>query len=49
MLRLESGAVGFEAKALRRRAEAFDRPLFRERVERYLAARWAEFRGAPAC
>jgi glycosyltransferase involved in cell wall biosynthesis len=40
--RFESGTPRFEPKALRRRAEAFDRPLFKERVERYLAARLAE-------
>ena len=40
--RLESGAVRFEAKALRRRAESFDRPLFKERVERYILSRWQE-------
>jgi len=40
--RLESGAVRFEAKALRRRAESFDRPLFKDRVERYILARWQE-------
>ena len=32
----------FEPKALRRRAEAFDRPLFKERVKSYLDARLAE-------
>jgi len=42
--RFESGSVRFEAKVLRRRAEAFDRPLFKERVERYVAARWQEHR-----
>jgi hypothetical protein len=42
--RLESGAVRFEAKALRRRAESFDRPLFKERVERYILSRWQECR-----
>ncbi|HTY80372.1 MAG TPA: glycosyltransferase [Candidatus Bathyarchaeia archaeon] len=42
--RLESGAVRFEPKALRRRAETFDRPLFKERVERYVTARWQEHR-----
>ena len=40
--RLESGTVRFEAKALRRRAESFDRPLFKERVERYILSRWQE-------
>ena len=40
--RLESGAIAFEPKALRRRAEGFDRPLFRERVQAYLEARLGE-------
>ena len=40
--RLESGATQFEPKALRRRAEAFDRPLFKERMQTYLRARLAE-------
>jgi len=37
--RFEASAHQFEPKALRRRAEAFDRPLFRERVRAYLQAR----------
>jgi glycosyltransferase involved in cell wall biosynthesis len=37
--RLEASAHQFEPKALRRRAEAFDRPLFRERMHAYLRAR----------
>jgi glycosyltransferase involved in cell wall biosynthesis len=40
--RFESGRLRFEPKALRRRAEAFDRPVFKERVEQYLATRHAE-------
>jgi len=40
--RFESGPLRFEPKALRRRAEAFDRPVFKERVEQYLATRHAE-------
>jgi glycosyltransferase involved in cell wall biosynthesis len=40
--RFESGNVHFEPKALRRRAEAFDRPLFKERVQAYLRARVPE-------
>ena len=40
--RLESGTERFEPKALRRRAESFDRALFKERIERYVAARWRE-------
>jgi glycosyltransferase involved in cell wall biosynthesis len=37
--RFEACAQQFEPKALRRRAEVFDRPLFRERVHAYLRAR----------
>jgi glycosyltransferase involved in cell wall biosynthesis len=37
--RFEGSAQQFEPKALRRRAEAFDRPLFRERIHAYLRAR----------
>lgn len=44
IVRLESGEVSFEPRALRRRAEAFDRPLFRDRVDRYLQGRLAEHR-----
>ena len=40
--RFESGAVVFEPKALRRRAEEFDRPLFKERIGAYLERRFAE-------
>jgi len=40
--RLESGTDRFEPKALRRRAESFDRLLFKERMERYVATRWRE-------
>ncbi len=37
--RFEASAQQFEPKALRRRAETFDRPLFRERMHAYLRAR----------
>jgi len=40
--RFEAGVQTFEPKALRRRAEAFDRPRFKERFERYLSRRAAE-------
>jgi glycosyltransferase involved in cell wall biosynthesis len=40
--RFESGAYQFEPKALRRRAEIFDRPLFKERMQTYLQARLSE-------
>jgi glycosyltransferase involved in cell wall biosynthesis len=43
--RLEARAVDFEPKALRRHAEGFDRPRFRERIDRYLQVRLAEHRG----
>jgi glycosyltransferase involved in cell wall biosynthesis len=41
--RFEAHAHRFNPKALRARAEAFDRPLFRERIAAYLARRWWEF------
>ena len=44
--RFEASAQQFEPKALRRRAEAFDRPLFRERIHAYLRAR---MEGTAAC
>jgi len=44
MRALERDPGRFEPKALRRRAEAFDRPIFRERVKGYLEARLAEHR-----
>lgn len=40
----ESGSIQFEPKALRRRAETFDRPLFKERVQAYLRGRLEERR-----
>jgi len=39
--RLESGAIAFDPKALRARAEAFDRPHFRERIAAFLRDRQA--------
>ena len=42
MERFEADPGRFEPKALRRRAEAFDRPLFKERVRAYLEVRLAE-------
>jgi glycosyltransferase involved in cell wall biosynthesis len=43
--RFESGRYRFEPKALRLRAEAFDRPLFKERIHTYLMARLKEHGG----
>jgi glycosyltransferase involved in cell wall biosynthesis len=45
MRRLEDGRDRFEPKALRARAEAFDRPVFRERMHAYLTAALGEHRG----
>jgi glycosyltransferase involved in cell wall biosynthesis len=42
MRRLESGAVAFDPKALRARAEAFDRPRFKERMAALLDSAIAE-------
>jgi glycosyltransferase involved in cell wall biosynthesis len=39
--RLESGAIAFDSKALRARAEEFDRPRFRERIAAFLHGRGA--------
>jgi glycosyltransferase involved in cell wall biosynthesis len=44
--RFEASAHQFEPKALRRRAEAFDRPVFRDRVRAYLRER---MEGRPRC
>ncbi len=41
--RFEAHAHRFDPKALRARAEAFDRPLFKERVAAFVARRWEEF------
>ncbi len=41
--RFEATAHRFDPKALRARAEAFDRPLFKERVEAWVARRCEEF------
>jgi glycosyltransferase involved in cell wall biosynthesis len=43
---LERDPGRFEPKALRRRAEAFDRPIFKERIRHYLAER---LEGRRAC
>ncbi len=41
--RFEVNAHRFDPKALRAHAEAFDRPLFKERIEAWVARRWEEF------
>jgi len=47
--RFERAAERFDAKALRARAESFDRPLFKQRLGDYITARWNERRGRAAC
>ena len=42
--RFEHVESSFEPKALRARAERFDRPVFQARIAEYIAGRWAEFR-----
>lgn len=49
MSRFERAADRFDGKALRARAESFDRPLFKQRLGDYIAARWDERRTRPAC
>jgi len=45
----EAAAGRFEPKALRARAEQFDRPVFARRLFAYIDARWQEFRARLAC
>jgi glycosyltransferase involved in cell wall biosynthesis len=39
----------FDPKALRARAELFDRPVFKQRLFDWIGARWREFGGRQAC
>jgi glycosyltransferase involved in cell wall biosynthesis len=45
----ERAADRFDAKALRARAESFDRPIFKQKLGDYIAARWGEFKARAAC
>jgi glycosyltransferase involved in cell wall biosynthesis len=47
--RFEAVADRFDAKALRARAESFDRPLFRQKLGEYITARWNERKRAATC
>jgi len=49
MTRFEAAADRFDAKALRARAEMFDRPVFKQRLGDYITARWNEHRTRAAC
>ncbi len=45
----EASEDRFDPKALRVRAELFDRPVFKRRLLAYLEARWREFHARQAC
>ena len=47
--RFERAADRFDGKALRARAEAFDRPVFKQKLADYVTARWDELRARAAC
>ena len=47
--RFERADDRFDGKALRARAEAFDRPVFKQKLGDYISAHWNEFRSRPAC
>jgi glycosyltransferase involved in cell wall biosynthesis len=49
ILTFEGAAEQFDPKALRARAEAFDRPLFKQRLAEYISRRWTEGRGGRSC
>ena len=50
MARFERAADRFDGKALRARAETFDRAVFKQKLGAYIGARWREFRARPvAC
>lgn len=49
MRELEAAPDRFDPKALRARAERFDRPVFKQRAREWIEARWAESGGGPRC
>jgi glycosyltransferase involved in cell wall biosynthesis len=49
ILTFEGAADQFDPKALRARAEAFDRPVFKQRLSDYIARRWTECREGRPC
>jgi glycosyltransferase involved in cell wall biosynthesis len=49
MARFERTAARFDTKALRARAESFDRPVFKRRLGEYITARWSERGARSAC
>ena len=49
ILTFEGAAEQFDPKVLRARAEAFDRPLFKQRLSDYITRRWTEHRKGRPC
>ena len=49
ILTFEGAAEQFDPKDLRARAEAFDRPLFKQRLAEYIGRRWTEHREGRSC
>src|SRR5262249_26059442 len=49
ILTFEASAEQFDPKALRARAEAFDRPLFKQRLAASIRHRWPEHREGRLC
>jgi glycosyltransferase involved in cell wall biosynthesis len=49
ILTFEGAPEQFDPKALRARAEAFDRPLFKQRLADYIRRRWTEHREGRPC
>ena len=47
--RFERVEARFDGKALRARAEVFDRPVFKQKLGDYITARWDELRVRPTC
>ena len=47
--RFERVEARFDGKALRARAEVFDRPVFKQKLGDYITARWNELRVRPTC
>ena len=47
--RFERASDRFDAKALRARAETFDRPVFTRKLRDYITTRWNEFRTGTPC
>ena len=49
MLRFERARDRFDPKALRARAEQFDRPIFKQRLLEWIERRWREYQTRRAC